>query len=157
MPIAPTSSESVLADLRAAIAAMPPVAAMGVEVAHYDGTRLRVRAPLARNVNDKGCAFGGSLNGVMTIAAWGLSFIKLAEAGQRADTYVQDSSIRYLAPLFGDLVAEAWLAPGQDWDGHIAQLAARARARATISARVAGDAGADAATFEGRFVALRGA
>jgi thioesterase domain-containing protein len=156
MPIALPLSESALADLRAAFAAMPPVAAMGVEVAHYDGTRLRLRAPLARNVNDKGCAFGGSLNGVMTIAAWGLGFLKLAEAGQRADTYVQDSSIRYLAPLYGDIVAEAWLSPGQDWDGYIAQLAARGRARAAVSARVVGAAGADAATFEGRFVALRG-
>lgn len=157
MPIAAPSPDAILADLRAAIAAMPPVAAMGVEIAHYDGTRLRVHAPLARNVNDKGCAFGGSLNGVMTIAAWGLGFLKLAEAGQRADTYVQDSSIRYLAPLFGDLVAEAWLSPGQHWDDYIAQLAARGRARATVCARVAGSDGADAATFEGRFVALRGA
>ena len=135
------------------IAAMPPLAAMGVELRGFDGQRLRLAAPLSRNVNDKGCAFGGSLNSVMTIAAWGLAWLALAARGQRADTYVQDSTIRYLAPLFGDLEAEAWLAEG-DWDGFTAQLAGRGRARALIAAEIALPRGGPAATFSGRFVAV---
>lgn len=154
MPAAAPSPDAILVDLRAAIAAMPPVAAMGVEIAHYDGTRLRVHAPLARNVNDKGCAFGGSLNGVMTIAAWGLGFLKLAEAGQRADTYVQDSSIRYLAPLFGDLEVSASLAEGEDWADFIGTLRQRGRARTQLVARVPLADGRPATTFTARYVAI---
>ena len=50
------------------LAGMPPVAAMAIRVAGYEGTRLRLRAPLAANVNDKDCAFGGSLASLMTLA-----------------------------------------------------------------------------------------
>ena len=51
---------------------MPPVAAMAVTIAGYDGQRLRLHAPLSTHVNDKGCAFGGSLASMMTLASWGL-------------------------------------------------------------------------------------
>ena len=89
---------------------MPPVAAMQVSIAGYDGTRLRLHAPLARNVNDKGCAFGGSLASLMTLASWGLVALRVQAAGLEADVFVADSQVRYLAPLFADLEAEAELA-----------------------------------------------
>ena len=141
--------------LRAALAAMPPVAAMQLAVVGYDGVRLRTSAPLAPNVNDKGCAFGGSLNSLMTITAWGLCFLRLHASGVRADTFVQDSSIRYLAPLYADLEAEAWMAADSDAAAFASQLRLRGRARAQLAARVLLPDGADAATFHGRFVALR--
>ena len=47
--------------LQADYQAMPPVAAMQLRIAGFDGDALRLEAPLAAHVNDKGCAFGGSL------------------------------------------------------------------------------------------------
>lgn len=135
------------------IAAMPPLVAMGVQVLAYGDEGLRLAAPLSRNINDKGCAFGGSINSLATIAAWGLAWLALGERGLRADTYVQDSSIRYLAPLHADLVATARLAGG-GWDGFAAQLAERGRARASIAVDIALPDGAPAAVFTGRFVAI---
>ena len=59
---------SPLDGLAAHYLAMPPVAAMQPAIAHWQDGHLRLRAPLAANVNDKGCAFGGSLCSLMTLA-----------------------------------------------------------------------------------------
>ena len=145
----------LLDHLNAHYDAMPPVAAMQVRAVHFDGTRLRLRAPLAANVNDKACAFGGSLVSLMTLAGWGLVTLKLQLAGIRADVYVADSQVRYLAPVYTDLEAEARLAPDVDWDAVLAAWASRGRARATVLAQVPGADGAAAAELSGRFAALR--
>jgi thioesterase domain-containing protein len=151
----PMSHEHLLAHLDAHYRGMPPVAAMEVAIVGYDGQALRLRAPLSRNINDKGCAFGGSLASLMTLAAWGVVSLHIQGAGMEAEVYVADSQVRYLAPLWGDLEAEAQAAPDVDWHGFLATLAERGRARTELVARVALPEGGDAATFTARFVAFR--
>ncbi len=144
------------ARLQATLDAMPPVRAMQFRVDRWTGDTLRLVGPLPANVNDKGCAFGGSLAGLLTLSAWGLVSLRLDAAGfGPAEVYVQDSTMRYLAPLYDDLVAEARLADGQSWDGFLAAFASKGRARATLVAVAALPDGQPATTFEGRFVALR--
>lgn len=143
-----------LAALDAHYQAMPPVAAMGLGVAGYDGARLCLHAPLVRHVNDKGCAFGGSLVSLMTLAGWGLVTLRLREAGIAADVFVADSEVRYLAPLFADLAAEAELAEDADWDAALAHLRERGRARVGVLARVRLPDGGVAAEARARFVAI---
>ena len=98
--------EHLLPHLDAHYQGMPPVAAMQVSIAGFDGDCLRLDAPLDRNVNDKGCAFGGSLASLMTLACWGLATMRIQGAGMEADVFVADSQVRYLAPLYGDLQAK---------------------------------------------------
>lgn len=138
---------------QAHLQSIPMVRAMQVELAGTGDGCLRLRAPLAPNVNDKGSAFGGSLVALMTLAGWGLATWQLARAGLEADVYVADSSVRYLAPLYGVLEAEARLAEG-DWEAFAAALRTRGRARCAIAARIALPDGADATVLSGRFVAL---
>lgn len=133
---------------------MPPVAAMHVAIVGYDGDRLRLRAPLAANVNDKGCAFGGSLGSLMTLAAWGLVSLRLQKAGIAADVYVADSEIRYRAPLYADLEAEAELDADASWDDFLTTLRQRGRARTYLVARVPLPDGGVAAEFSARYVAF---
>ena len=76
----------------------------------HDGDELALSAPLAPNINDKGCAFGGSLVSLMTLAGWGLIVLKLGALDRDCDVYVQDSSVRYLAPVWSDFIARARLA-----------------------------------------------
>ena len=143
-----------LAQLQSTLAAMPPVAAMGIGVAGYADHRLSLAAPLAANLNDKGNAFGGSLASVMTLAGWGLVSLELAAAGMQADVYVADSQVRYLAPLYADLEATAELAPEASWDTFLARFAERGHASVQLVARVMAD-GQPAATLSGRYVAKR--
>ncbi|WP_149195156.1 YiiD C-terminal domain-containing protein [Luteimonas suaedae] len=148
-----TLDESLQA-LDAHYQAMPPVAAMHVRVAGYDGERLRLHAPLARHLNDKGCAFGGSLVSLMTLSAWGLVSLRVQQAGLQADVYVADTEVRYLAPLFADLEAESQLAPEGSWDDFTTTLRVRGRARTTLVARVPLPEGGVATTARARYVAI---
>lgn len=139
---------------RQLLADIPLARAMQLRVVAADGDRLRMAAPLAPNINDKGCAFGGSIASLMTLAGWGLIVLRLSSLGRRCDVYVQDSTLRYLAPVWTDLDVEARLAPGESWDAFVAALDARGRARLRVVCRIAGSDGADAVAFEARFVAI---
>jgi len=141
--------------LLAHFAGMPPVAALRPDIADWRDGHLRLSAPLDANVNDKGCAFGGSLVSLMTIAAWGLVFLELAEAGIEADIFVADSRVRYLKPVFEDIVVDAAF----DDPAERAELAATLRRQGRASIRLKAESllaqGGVAASFVGRYVAIR--
>ncbi|MCD9088579.1 YiiD C-terminal domain-containing protein [Stenotrophomonas sp. SY1] len=141
---------ALLEQLQTTLSAMPPVAAMDIRITGYENGVLRMQAPLAANINDKGNAFGGSLASVMTLAGWALVSLQLSQAGHEAEVYVADSSIRYRAPVYGDLLATARAAPDQDWAAFLALFGKRGRARVTVRAQIEGGA----AELEGRFVAI---
>ncbi|MBZ4038188.1 YiiD C-terminal domain-containing protein [Novilysobacter selenitireducens] len=133
---------------------MPPVAAMQLRIAGFDGDRLRLHAPLSAHVNDKGCAFGGSLGSMMTLASWGLVTLRIEAAGLDADVYVADSQVRYLAPLFADLDVTAEADADADWEAFIATLRQRGRARIGLRAWAGLPEGGVATEFTARYVAI---
>ena len=146
--------DDALMQLHAHYQAMPPVAAMRMRIAGYDGDCLRLHAPLDCHVNDKGCAFGGSLGSLMTLAAWGLVSLRLQEAGIEADVFVADSALAFRAPLFADLEAEARLAEDASWDAFVAQLRDTGRASTHLAACVLLPERGKAATCRARYVAI---
>ena len=148
-------STHALAELDAHYQGMPPVRALQLSIERFDGERLRLSAPLAANVNDKGCAFGGSLASLMTLACWGRVWLGLEAEALDCDIYVADSRIRYLAPLYDDLHAEAVLAPDASWAGFVDAIRAKGRGRIDLVARVDLPDGRPATTFEARFAAIR--
>jgi thioesterase domain-containing protein len=79
---------------------------MGIRVAYYDGTSLKLDAPLAPNTNHKSTAFGGSLYSLAVLCGWGLLHLKLADARIHKHIVIQESTIRYLHPVEHDLHAE---------------------------------------------------
>jgi thioesterase domain-containing protein len=133
---------------------IPLARAIDVRAAAHDGDMLALDAPLAPNVNDKGCAFGGSLVSVMTLAGWSLVELALQARGIDCDVYVGNSEVRYLVPVWSDFRAEARLDAGADWDRFFATLAERGKARAEVSCIVHEQGSATvAATLRARFVA----
>ena len=155
----PVSSSNPLLDaLTSHYMAMPPVAAMQPRVLDWRDGCLRITAPLAVNVNDKGCAFGGSLSSLMTIAGWGLAFLKLAEAGLEADIYVADSRVRYLKPVYDDLLVRVSMDTAGESAADAIDLpgALRSKGRASVrmEARTLLEDGGVAAVLVGRYVAI---
>jgi len=148
------SQAELLQQLQHHYQSMPPVAAMNLSIGGYDGQRLRLHAALADHVNDKGCAFGGSLASMMTLASWGLVSLKLHEAGIDADVYVADSQLRYLAPLYADLDVTAEFGPDADLATFLSTLRERGRARTHLVARVLTPEGVVATDFTARYVAI---
>ena len=154
MPSSVASDNAALALLERHFQAMPPVAALQLRIEDFDGRCLALAAPLAAHVNDKGCAFGGSLASLMTLAAWGLVTLRLARIGLAADVFVADSQVRFHAPLFADLRARASLADESEWDGFVLRLRDRGRAGLHVDASVALPDGATAASGRLRYVAI---
>jgi thioesterase domain-containing protein len=136
------------------LADIPLARAMQLRVHTHDDDELALAAPLPPNVNDKGCAFGGSLVSLLTLAGWGLIVLKLRALGSNCDVFVQDSAVRYLAPVWSDFAAHARLAEGESWSVFAETLAARGRARLRVDCRVPLEAGGDACTLSARFVAI---
>ncbi|KAB7769792.1 YiiD C-terminal domain-containing protein [Xanthomonas maliensis] len=149
-----SSLASALQSLQTQFAAMPPVLSMGVAVDGLHAGALRLRAPLQVNVNDKANAFGGSLASLMTLASWGWLTLQLQLAGHPSEVYVADSQLRYVAPVYEDLVADAQPAEPAGWDRFLATFRQRGKARIDMRAQIAVAAGAAAATLSGRFVAF---
>jgi thioesterase domain-containing protein len=145
-----TSSVSVL---EAHILEHIPLArAMQLAVPRYTGDTLEMIAPLAPNINDKGCAFGGSMASLLTLVGWGLIELGLEAEGLACDIYVGDSQIRYLTPVWGELRGVARFAEAGALAPLIAAVRRAGKGRAGVVCEIAGDAG-PAATLTARFVA----
>ncbi len=134
---------------------IPLARTMDVQLASCSDDSLGLFAPLAPNVNDKGCAFGGSLVSLMTLNCWALVELVLREGGHDCDLFVGESTVRYLAPVWQELRSEARLATGSSWSVFLSTLATRGKARIEVTCTVPGDAGGNAATLSARFVAKR--
>ncbi|PNS08671.1 YiiD C-terminal domain-containing protein [Solilutibacter silvestris] len=134
--------------------AMPPVAALQPRLAELDDTRCCLQAPLAANINDKGCAFGGSLVSLMTLAGWGLVTAWLERRGIKAEVYVADSLVKYRAPLYDDLDARAVFAEAIDADVVLNELAQGRRVSFQVLADVRRGDGRVATSMDSRYVAV---
>jgi thioesterase domain-containing protein len=148
-----TDHNALAAQLQSYILDNIPLArTMELRVARYDGAELELSAPLAPNINDKGCAFGGSMASLMTLAGWGLVELALRARGIECDIYVGDSMVRYREPLFGELRASARFGEADALATFLKTLAARGKARIQVNCATAGET-QDAATLEAAFVA----
>lgn len=158
MSAQPNPEEPFATDFRAIEQAMfgeiPLARAMGLRVRSHDDDNLILTAPLAPNINDKGCAFGGSLVSALTLSGWGLIFLRLRKAGMHCDIFVQDSQVRYLLPVWGDFDASAKVAEGESWDNFIVTLKSRGRARLCTECAVTLADGKPACTVQARFAVI---
>jgi thioesterase domain-containing protein len=78
---------------------------IGIIVDTADDTGVVLRAPLALNANFKGTAFGGSLYSLAVLCGWAWLTRYLAAHSCPADAVIQHSSMRFLAPVTGELCA----------------------------------------------------
>ena len=131
---------------------IPLARAMQLAVPRYSGDELEMTAPLAPNINDKGCAFGGSMASLLTLAGWGLIELGLRAQSLDCDIYVGDSNVRYREPVWGELRGIARFAEPDALSRVIAAVRDRGNGRADVVCEIAGEQGA-AATLTARFVA----
>jgi thioesterase domain-containing protein len=80
---------------------------IGIVVESADDATVVLRAPLAPNANYKGTAFGGSLYALAVLTGWAWVTRYLAARGVPADAVIQESNVRFLSPVHGELRATA--------------------------------------------------
>ena len=125
---------------------------MGVIVESADDSSLILRAPLAPNANHKGTAFGGSLYSLAVLAGWAWLTRDLAARDIDGDAVIQESSMRFLLPVHGELRACVQLPAAADIDKFHKMLVRAGRGRVRLCVNVL-NAQSLAAVFEGLFAA----
>ena len=129
---------------------IPITRAMGLRVVGHDSAGFTVEAPVALNSNHLRTAFGGSINAVATLAAYGFLWVELNEAA--AHVVVAESSIRFLRPVRETIRATCLLPDGESLARFRRDFSEKGKARITLRVKVT-EAGETAAEFEGQFVA----
>jgi thioesterase domain-containing protein len=131
---------------------IPITRALGVRVEDYDGNRLILSAPLDRNVNHLGTAFGGSLNALAVLSGYGLLWLELQES--ECHIVIRSSSISYERPVRGELRAVCVRPAAEALMQFKKSFRQKGRARISLAATIESE-GHVAARFEGTFVAMR--
>ncbi len=123
---------------------------MGLRVVANDEAGFTVEAPVALNSNHLKTAFGGSINAMATLAAYGFLWMELNDAV--AHVVVAESSIKFLRPVREIIRATCPRPEANSLEAFRSQFAEIGTGRIRLSAIVT-EAGGIAALFEGRFVA----
>ena len=128
---------------------------LGASVVEAGAERVRLRAPLAPNLNHRDTAFGGSLSALAILAGWAWLHLRLEERGHRGRIVIMRSTMEFLAPAEGDFEARCGAPAPERWELFVRTLERRGRARLGLDAQLAvGDR--PVATFRGQYVALTG-
>lgn len=123
---------------------------MGVSIVSDGDNGFAVEAPVLLNSNHLRTAFGGSINAVATLAAYGFLWMELRDPA--AHVVVAESSIRFLRPVRETIRAVCRRPEPDAWK--IFQTKFKDAGKARINLRVGVvEAGETAAEFEGIFVA----
>jgi thioesterase domain-containing protein len=125
---------------------------IGIVVESADDSAVVLRAPLAANANYKGTAFGGSLYSVAVLAGWAWVTRYLAAQGLAADAVIQESNVRFLAPVQGELRASVAAPPDPQIDRFRKMLQRAGRGRIRLRVEINYDQTL-ATLFEGVFAA----
>ena len=126
---------------------------MGLRVVTHDDTGFTVEAPVALNSNHLRTAFGGSINAVATLAAYGFLWVELNDAATHV--VVAESSIRFLRPVHETIRAICLRPAADELTAFRSQFTAKRKARIALRVNVI-EGGETAAEFEGSFVARLG-
>lgn len=129
---------------------IPITRAMGVHVVSHDESGFAIEAPVALNSNHLRTGFGGSINAVATLAAYGLLWVELRDPA--VHVVVAESSIRFLRPVRTMIHAVCPRPAPEEWAAFQTRFAEKGKARVRLQAKVV-EGGETAAEFEGIFVA----
>jgi|SRR5947209_8581215 len=129
---------------------IPITRAMGLRVVANDENGFVVEAPVALNSNHLRTAFGGSINAVATLAAYGFLWLELNEAA--VHVVVAKSSIEFLRPVHETIRATCPRPDANVLTEFRRHFGEQGKARITLRVKVT-ESGETAAEFEGRFVA----
>jgi thioesterase domain-containing protein len=148
-------SESALRQAQAYFHEQIPITrAMGVRVVANDENGFVIEAPVALNSNHLRTAFGGSINAVATLAAYGFLWLELNDAS--GHVVVAESSIRFLRPVRETIRAICPRPAAEELAAFRSQFAMKGKARIALRVNVA-EEGQAAAAFVGTFFVRKNA
>lgn len=128
---------------------IPITRAMGLRVVANDENGFVVEAPVALNSNHLRTGFGGSINAVATLAAYGFLWVEVNDAA--AHVVVAESSIRFLRPVRETIRAICRRPAADELEMFRISFSEKGKARIALHVNVT-EGSETAAEFEGQFV-----
>jgi thioesterase domain-containing protein len=125
---------------------------MGIIVESADDSGLVLRAPLAPNANHKGTAFGGSLYSLAVLTGWAWLTRFLATRKLDADAVIQESNMRFLQPVHGEMRASLEVPAEAEIDKFQKMLVRADRGRIRLQVKMH-EGSVLASVFDGLFAA----
>jgi thioesterase domain-containing protein len=125
---------------------------MGVVVESANDSSLVLRAPLAPNANHKGTAFGGSLYSLAVLTGWAWLTRFLATRKLDAEAVIQESNMRFLKPVHGEMRACLEIPAAADIEKFQKMLVRASRGRIRLQVKMH-EGSALATVFDGLFAA----
>ena len=139
------------------IDSIPVITGLGVDIVEIDSCHVRLRAPLDKNINYEGTAFGGSLNTVAILSCYLLAHHILKSNNIPFKSLViQNSNINYYKPVTGDFIALAKIEEQRKIDKFITMIRNKNIARIELNSKIYSSHSnleETKAEFNGRFVA----
>ncbi|MBI3830721.1 MAG: YiiD C-terminal domain-containing protein [Planctomycetes bacterium] len=132
---------------------LPITKAMDVRVADLDDRLIRLRAPLAPNINHKRTVFGGSINSLAIVCAWSVAYVILKRAGHAGEIVIRHSETKFLKPANGAFEAACRFPEGDEIGTFLHKLQRRNLAGLTLKTTVRAQEQV-CAEFAGEFVAV---
>jgi thioesterase domain-containing protein len=131
---------------------VPLITHMGIDVVAWDGSTVKVEAPLEPNLNTHGTAFGGSLYCVGAMTGWSAVHLTLMEAGHLPSVWLAKGEVEYLKPVRGTLCASTTVTEVQRQQ-LISEFESKGRVKANIEV-VIKEEGQDAVRMSAVYVAM---
>ena len=89
---------------------IPLLDAMQLSFTGYDDLTLKMQAPLAPNINNKGTAFGGSIASICLFGGWAVSTLAFIDRGiHNTEIVVYSNEMTFERPARGLLNVRAFL------------------------------------------------
>ena len=90
-----------------------PAHDLGIKITGWHNGKVELTAPLAKNLNDKGTAFAGSIDSMLDLAGWSAITLALREAGIAADVMIVKCKTEYTAAVRSNMTATAELSENE--------------------------------------------
>ena len=133
---------------------IPSIKAAGIQLVSIDNDTLTLSAPLNKNHNEFGIAFGASLYQLSMMACWSALYLKCDEHFERPNILTRDGQIRYRHPCNDDFVLATCKLPNQrQWDGFFAHFEKTGKTSLTLTSTIMSEKEI-AVYFDGVFVLL---
>jgi thioesterase domain-containing protein len=136
---------------------IPLTRALGCSVVSADFSGVRLRAPLAPNVNPHGTAFAGSLASLAVMCGWVWVVLALRGHGEEGPVVVRRCEVDYLAPVESDFEIHCRAPESAAWQTFTNTIARRGRARLVLRAMISTHEGMIKVRTKCEYAARRGA
>lgn len=111
---------------------IPITESMGIKVIEFSPSYTKIGAELSKNINHKSTAFGGSINTLLTVCGWAITFANIKPFDKDAHIVIQKSNVEYLNPIHEDFTAECYIEETITQDKFLAMYKSKGKSRLNV-------------------------